>query len=433
MGVFFWSFLVQTEKRRRFFCLVSKEKNERTKKRKKKNWMIFPLLLLLLHKKKTEREREREEEGRRVYARCCRRRSFQQHVVVMSTDTTTTADVFLGYVCCLVSAAFFGANYVPVKHLSNLGDGVFFALCMTLGVFAVGIVVQCARSFPKYEAQAMFGGCLWAIGNLMVVPIVKSIGIALGMMIWSGACMLAGWASARFGILGLEKEEVSMPELNTFGVVLALVALYVASKIDGTPTANSSTRTNGTGRRDEEEENNGFLNDDDDDDASATNNNEKHSFAIMLSVISGLLYGVNFNPAEKLRLDRSGKHSDDALDYVFSHFSGVFLATGIAFTLHYFHVVRKSTDRYQDIRQETVFPAVISGVMWGIAQTSWFVANRALSMSISFPIISTLPSVVAALIGYFYFQEMRGQKNLRLLLSSGVMRLVSVVCIANSR
>ena len=432
MGVFFWSFLVQTEKRRRFFCLVSKEKNERTKK-EKKNWMIFPLLLLLLHKKKTEREREREEEGRRVYARCCRRRSFQQHVVVMSTDTTTTADVFLGYVCCLVSAAFFGANYVPVKHLSNLGDGVFFALCMTLGVFAVGIVVQCARSFPKYEAQAMFGGCLWAIGNLMVVPIVKSIGIALGMMIWSGACMLAGWASARFGILGLEKEEVSMPELNTFGVVLALVALYVASKIDGTPTANSSTRTNGTGRRDEEEENNGFLNDDDDDDASATNNNEKHSFAIMLSVISGLLYGVNFNPAEKLRLDRSGKHSDDALDYVFSHFSGVFLATGIAFTLHYFHVVRKSTDRYQDIRQETVFPAVISGVMWGIAQTSWFVANRALSMSISFPIISTLPSVVAALIGYFYFQEMRGQKNLRLLLSSGVMRLVSVVCIANSR
>ena len=381
--------------------------------------------------KKTEREREREGGGRKARVRPLLA-SFQQQVVVMSTDNNTTADVFLGYVCCLVSAAFFGANYVPVKHLSNLGDGVFFALCMTLGVFAVGIVVQCARSFPKYEAQAMFGGCLWAIGNLMVVPIVKSIGIALGMMIWSGACMLAGWASARFGILGLEKEEVSMPELNTFGVVLALAALYVASKIDGTPTANSSTRTNGTGRRDEEEENNGFLNDDDDD-ASATNNNEKHSFAIMLSVISGLLYGVNFNPAEKLRLDRSGKHSDDALDYVFSHFSGVFLATGIAFTLHYFHVVRKSTDRYQDIRQETVFPAVISGVMWGIAQTSWFVANRALSMSISFPIISTLPSVVAALIGYFYFQEMRGQKNLRLLLSSGVMRLVSVVCIANSR
>ena len=400
------------------------KKNER---KKKKNIGLF---FLFFFTKKKQREREREGGGRKARVRPLLA-SFQQQVVVMSTDNNTTADVFLGYVCCLVSAAFFGANYVPVKHLSNLGDGVFFALCMTLGVFAVGIVVQCARSFPKYEAQAMFGGCLWAIGNLMVVPIVKSIGIALGMMIWSGACMLAGWASARFGILGLEKEEVSMPELNTFGVVLALAALYVASKIDGTPTANSSTRTNGTGRRDEEEENNGFLNDNDD--ASATNNNEKHSFAIMLSVISGLLYGVNFNPAEKLRLDRSGKHSDDALDYVFSHFSGVFLATGIAFTLHYFHVVRKSTDRYQDIRQETVFPAVISGVMWGIAQTSWFVANRALSMSISFPIISTLPSVVAALIGYFYFQEMRGQKNLRLLLSSGVMRLVSVVCIANSR
>ena len=158
---------------------------------------------------------------------------------------------------------------MPVKKLTNLGDGVFFSVCMTLGVFTVGVVVCLARSFPKFEYQAMFGGSLWAIGNLCVVPIVKSIGLALGMMIWSGACMLSGWASARFGILGLDKEEVSMPGLNGFGVALACLALYVASKIDGTTNSNSnsssSSNSNSTSgmRRidvDEEREDNAFLN-----------------------------------------------------------------------------------------------------------------------------------------------------------------------------
>ncbi len=53
----------------------------------------------------------------------------------------------LGYACCLVAAIFFGSNYVPVKKLTNLGDGVFFSVCMTLGVFTVGVVVCLARSF----------------------------------------------------------------------------------------------------------------------------------------------------------------------------------------------------------------------------------------------------------------------------------------------
>jgi drug/metabolite transporter (DMT)-like permease len=47
------------------------------------------------------------------------------------------SDGVLGYACCLVAAIFFGSNYVPVKKLTNLGDGVFFSVCMTLGVFTV--------------------------------------------------------------------------------------------------------------------------------------------------------------------------------------------------------------------------------------------------------------------------------------------------------
>ena len=207
----------------------------------------------------------------------------------------------------------------------------------------------------------------------------------------------AFWVGEReIGILGLDKEEVSRPGLNGFGVALACLALYVASKIDGTTNSNSNSNSSSnsnsnstSGMRkidvDEEREDNAFLNNNNNDEDEALR--KKQTFGITLSLLSGVLYGVNFNPAENLRL-RSGAHSDDALDYVFLNYYGIFGTTLVAFALHYLHVVRKATDRYPELRQETIVPAFISGVMWGIAQTSWFVANRVLSMSISFPIIA---------------------------------------------
>ena len=71
--------------------------------------------------------------------------------------------------------------------------------------------------------------------------------------------------------------------------------------------------------------------------------------------------------------------------------------------------------------------------MWGIAQAAWFVANRELSLAIAFPIISTMPAIIAASIGYFYFGEMQGERNVKLLIASNLMRIVSVLFIANSR
>ena len=126
------------------------------------------------------------------------------------------SDGVLGYACCLVAAIFFGSNYVPVKKLTNLGDGVFFSVCLTLGVFTVGVVVCLVRSFPKFEYQAMFGGSLWAIGNLCVVPIVKSIGLAARDDDLERR-VHAFWVGEReIGIFGLDKEEVSRPGLNGF-------------------------------------------------------------------------------------------------------------------------------------------------------------------------------------------------------------------------
>lgn len=39
----------------------------------------------------------------------------------------------------------------------------------------------------------MLGGALWCLGNVTVVPIVNSIGLSLGILLWGLSNMLVGW------------------------------------------------------------------------------------------------------------------------------------------------------------------------------------------------------------------------------------------------
>ena len=56
------------------------------------------------------------------------------------------------------------------------------------------------------------------------------------------------------------------------------------------------------------------------------------------------------------------------------------------------------------VNREVILPGFVSGVMWAVAQTSWFVANDNLQLNVAFPIITTGPGLVAALWGVLVFQ-----------------------------
>ena len=47
------------------------------------------------------------------------------------------------------------------------------------------------------------------------------------------------------------------------------------------------------------------------------------------------------------------------------------------------------------------------GAMWGIAQAGFFIANGALSPAVTFPIATSMPGVVAALLSVFVFGEIK--------------------------
>lgn len=78
----------------------------------------------------------------------------------------------------------------------------------------------------------MLGGVLWCTGNVMVVPIVRTIGLALGLVIWGSANLLMGYFSGRFGLFGLEAQEPANPALSSAGIAVAVVSIVIASLVE---------------------------------------------------------------------------------------------------------------------------------------------------------------------------------------------------------
>ena len=64
----------------------------------------------------------------------------------------------------------------------------------------------CVQGFPQFQPVAMLGGLLWATGNMMCVPVIKLIGLSMGLLIWGSTNMLMGWASGQFGLFGLKSQ-----------------------------------------------------------------------------------------------------------------------------------------------------------------------------------------------------------------------------------
>jgi len=330
----------------------------------------------------------------------------------------------IGFACAGVAVICFGSNFVPVKKFET-GDGVFFQWILCCAIWLSGMVVNIARGFPQFQPFAMLGGFLWCTGNMMVVPVIKMIGLSLGMLIWGLANLLMGWGSGNFGILGVSKQDVSFPILNYLGVTICTLSLaiyfFVDTNLDDKkdkPLDENENLINDNFSIPEEKEETSWV-----DKLSLT---QKRIIGVALSIISGILYVVNFNPPTYLM--EHGGHSTNGLDYVFSHFCGIWI-TSTAYFLIYCIVKKNNPVLYPKV----VIPAIISGVLWSLADISWFVANQNLLMVVAFPIIATGPGVVASLWGIFAFREVKGKRNLLILCLAFSFTIVGVIFIALSK
>ena len=80
-----------------------------------------------------------------------------------------------------------------------------------------------------------------------------------------------------------------------------------------------------------------------------------------------------------------------------------------------------------------MLPAVLSGLMWGVARACGFGASGRRSCAGAFPIITSAPGLVAALWGVFGFGEIAGRRNYAILALAAAFNIAAAVLIALSR
>ncbi|GCC29176.1 hypothetical protein chiPu_0007613 [Chiloscyllium punctatum] len=300
-------------------------------------------------------------------------------------NVTGTVPLVKGFVSTAVAVICFGSNFVPVKKIDT-GDGLFFQWIFCTAVWVVSLVVHLIQQCPQFWPLTMLGGFLWATGNITVIPILKTVGLGMGGLIWATFSLLMGWASSRFGWFGLDVQKVPSPILNYIGTALAALSagilIFVKTESKDLPPEEKSPLI-----EDKEME---ALQPSPLEETSTKRGDacwidnlnplQKKLVGCSLAMCAGLLYGSSFVPVLYIKN----------------------------------HAERNETE---------FFGASQFGLLWGIANSAWFLANYFLGAVITFPLVTAGPAVISLTWGVFYFKEIKGLQNFIIL---GVVLAVAV-------
>jgi hypothetical protein len=78
---------------------------------------------------------------------------------ILATASSTPA--YLGYIALLITVVCWGSFFLPVKKFET-GDGLFFQIFVSLGIWIVSYIVNWVRNFPKFYALPMLCGLTWS-------------------------------------------------------------------------------------------------------------------------------------------------------------------------------------------------------------------------------------------------------------------------------
>jgi len=307
----------------------------------------------------------------------------------------------------------------------------FFQWILCVGIWLVGLTINLARSQPTFQPIAMCGGIIWAIGNLLCVPVIQRIGLGLGLLIWGTTGLLSGWLSGVVGLMGIKKEtdQITSWPLNITGIILAMISMGFASLVK--PSVPNIEHEKPITINDSDVGSNEY---DGQTPLLPTQTQEapiaQRVIGVGMAMLAGVFFGINFDPPQYVMDNVSGS-SDDSLDYVFSHFCGILLSSTFWFTCYCAYKEYKNEKPL--LYPKVILPALLSGIMWGIAQTGFFIANQYLAFVVSFPIVSLGPGAVGLMWGIFLFREITGTRNYLLVFAVIFTFVACSVCIVFSR
>jgi hypothetical protein len=160
---------------------------------------------------------------------------------------------------------------------------------------------------------------------------------------------------------------------------------------------------------------------------------QRHVLGVALAIARGVANGCSFNPAQYVMDHRTTVPAfrdapSNAVDYVVAQTLGIWLTSVVVFTLY--TVVRGPL--HTTLFSRAMLPAIVSGVVWAIAEMAWFFANPRLSFLVTFPLISIGPALVATSWSMFVFREIQGVRNFVVLGVSIAFMAAAAACIVAS-
>jgi hypothetical protein len=247
-----------------------------------------------------------------------------------------------------------------------------------------------------------------------------------------------GWASGHFGWFGLIPENVEKPILNYIGVTIACVSGIVFLAIrtmkpeeviedieERQPILQSTSPPPVTTTSNDAPIETATIA------VPSTTNIYLRMIGCVLAIIAGVLFGFIFIPSTYIQdhpYDAYQSASKNGLHYVFAMYSGIFFSSMFYYIVY---IAYKGNRPY--LHTQSILPGIISGIMWGIAQAGFLVANSVLSQTISFPLVTIGPGTIAILWSIFYFKEISGRKNYVIIISGTLLRIISAVLIVLSK
>ena len=150
------------------------------------------------------------------------------------------------------------------------------------------------------------------------------------------------------------------------------------------------------------------------------------------SIFAGICYGLVFCPIQYdiNHHKHDPRYPSKLEEYAFCHFSGILISAAFVFIIYGIY-----TKNQPQTSHETILPSIASGIIWGVAQIAFFVAQDPsnLGTDTSFPIVASSPQIVASFWGVAVFKEVTGGKSLVKLVVAIAIEIVGIVCIALSK
>ncbi|XP_031433203.1 transmembrane protein 144-like [Clupea harengus] len=345
----------------------------------------------------------------------------------LTPNTTGTQLYIKGFISLGLSIIGFGSSLVPIKR-TETGDGLFFQWVFCSAMWLESLPVHFIQGSPQTWLLSIVAGCLFGIGNLTTIAIIRTIGLGLGFLIWSTFCLLMGWASGRFGWFGLVPQDVASPVLNYIGTALATVSVLIVffMKTEGSTEDEQAEDIEPLFQNETDKSHDNKLDSLVDECILVKSKEEpwedklsplqRKIMGCSLATFAGVLYGCCYTPiiyvknsAERNNTQFSGASQYD-LDYIFPFMTGAFATTTVAF--YVYCAVMKNRPH---LPSKCVLPAFVSGSLQFGSQVAWFLSCYYLGSVITYAIGTAGPALVSLAWSVFCFREIKGIKNFVLL------------------